>query len=222
MYYTESELLAARHPDLTEAAERIDEALARMDGAEVIRADELARFLGLDLNQTTAVLDGLAEASVLRAEEMVECPEPDCGMPVLRSDYDEALEEDGEYRCTSCDRPWVDEKVRPVITYRRGEKWRGVLIPEAGSRITPYPQASTVSYPILDEKAWYTPDRLAEIYGVGKDALRKRLDRYREKNFNGWKENEDRRPREPEYLYQLQAIKNIIEELRASRERPAK
>ncbi len=40
--------------------------------------------------------------------------------------------------------------------------------------------------------------------------------------MDGWKENEDRRPREPGYLYQLGAVKAILEELRASGERPAK
>jgi hypothetical protein len=74
----------------------------------------------------------------------------------------------------------------------------------------------------LDEHAWYRYNRLAEAFGVSKGALRKRLDRFREKNMNGWKENEDRRPREPRYFYQLKYVRGIIEDLRASSERPAK
>ena len=51
---------------------------------------------------------------------------------------------------------------------------------------------------------------------------RQRLDRYRKHNFDGWKANDDRRPREAGYLYQLRAVKTVVEELRASSQRPAK
>jgi len=74
----------------------------------------------------------------------------------------------------------------------------------------------------LDPEGWYTPTRLAEIYYVGKEALRKRLNRYREHNDIGWKENEDRRPRESKYHYRLRDVRQIIDSLRASNERPAK
>jgi len=193
--------------------------------AEVIRADDLASFLGLEPNQTTSVLDGLTQVGVLCREEMVECSDPDCGMAVLRSDYEETLEEDGEYRCTSCDRPWEDGEVGAITTYRRGEKWREVSNPTDGSVDTDLKGTASASTPPqrgLDEQAWYTYDRLAEIFNVGKDALRKRLARYREHNLNGWKENEDRRPREPKHLYRLKDVRHIIEELGASSERPAK
>lgn len=121
MFFTECESLAERHPNLAPAVEKIDAQLREMRTAEVIRVDDLASFLGLDPNQTSAVLEGLTEARVLREEEVVECP--DCGMAVLRSDYDEALEEEDEYRCTSCDRPWEDGRAQAVITYRCGENW---------------------------------------------------------------------------------------------------
>lgn len=121
MFFTECESLAERHPNLAPAVEKIDAQLREMRTAEVIRVDDLASFLGLEPNQTSAVLEGLTEAGVLREEEMVECP--DCGMAVLRSDYDEALEEENGYRCTSCDCPWEDGTAQAVITYRRGENW---------------------------------------------------------------------------------------------------
>ncbi len=57
---------------------------------------------------------------------------------------------------------------------------------------------------------------------MGKEALRKRLNRYREHNDTGWKENEDRRPRESKYHYRLRDVRHIIDSLRASNERPAK
>lgn len=130
MFFTECARLAEQHPDLASAAEKIDAQLRQMRTAEVIRAGDLASFLGLDQNQASAVLEGLAEVGFLRPEEMVECVH--CGMAVLRSDYDEALEEDDEYRCTSCDRPWEDGKVHAITTYRRGDKWPE-LPPEAAA-----------------------------------------------------------------------------------------
>jgi hypothetical protein len=146
-------------------------------------------------------------------------------MAALRSDYREALDEDGEYRCTSCDRPLRDKTVQTIMTYRCGKKWQEASHPggrrgDAGVRQTTV--LSVPSNAALDDFAWYTHDRLAEIFNVGKDALRKRLDRYRSRNMNGWKENEDRRPREPRYLYQLRVVRPIIEEFRASSQRPAK
>jgi predicted RNA-binding Zn-ribbon protein involved in translation (DUF1610 family) len=121
MFFTECENLAERHPNLAPAIEKIDAQLREMRTAEVIRVDDLASFLGLDPNQTSAVLEGLTEAGVLREEEMVECP--DCGMAVLRSDYDAVVEEEDEYRCTSCDHAWKDGTVQAVITYRCGANW---------------------------------------------------------------------------------------------------
>jgi DNA-directed RNA polymerase subunit RPC12/RpoP len=165
----------------------------------------------------------LAQHGVLARDEMIECPY--CQMAALRSDYREALDEDGEYRCTSCDRPLTDKVVQMITAYRCGKKWQEVCPPggrrgDAGIRQSTL--SSTPSNAAPDDYAWYTHDRLAEIFNVGKDALRKRLDRYRSRNMNGWKENEDRRPREPRYLYQLRAVRAIAEELRASSQRPAK
>lgn len=126
MFFTECERLAERNPELAVAVQRIDSRLREMcTTAEVIRVDVLSSFLGLDPNQTSAVLEGLAEAGVLVAEEMVECAH--CGMVVLRSDYDEVLEEEDEYCCTSCDRLWKNGRIRAVITFRRGEKWPELL-----------------------------------------------------------------------------------------------
>jgi len=75
---------------------------------------------------------------------------------------------------------------------------------------------------VPDEEAFYPHRRLAELFNVDKEALRKRLERYRKDNLNGWKPNSDRNPREPKYLYQLPAVKAIVEGLKASSQRPAK
>lgn len=223
MFFTECARLAEQHPDLAAVFERIDSQFEAMGTAEVIRPDDLASFLNIDPNQIHSALQMLAQHGVLSRDEMIECPY--CQMAALRSDFREALDEDGEYRCTSCDRPLTDKKIQMITTYRCGKKWQGASHPggrrdDAGVR-----QSTATSVPssaALDDFAWYTHDRLAEVFDVGKEALRKRLDRYRSRNMNGWKENEDRRPREPRYLYQLRAVRPIIEEFRASSQRPAK
>jgi hypothetical protein len=144
-------------------------------------------------------------------------------MAALRSEYKEALDDDGEYRCTSCDRPLTNRTTRIITAYRRGEKWPEVSNPRDGSGDVGLRDASSSSASIvtLDEQGWYTHMRLAESFSVGKEALRKRLDRYREHKLDGWKKQDDRRPREPKYLYRLQDVKGVIQEL-ASSERPTK
>lgn len=63
---------------------------------------------------------------------------------------------------------------------------------------------------------------LAKRFGVPADNLRQRLKRWMKTHDDGWKEVNDRRPREPKYLYKVSAVMHIIEELQASGERPAK
>lgn len=130
MFFTECAHLAERHPELAVAIEAIDAQLGKLGTAEVVRAGDWASFLGIDPNQVSAVLEKLAQEGVLRKEEMVECAY--CRMAVLRSEYLELLEEDGEYRCTSCERPLTDATGEAVTTYRRGEKWTAAT-PEEGS-----------------------------------------------------------------------------------------
>ncbi len=155
---------------------------------------------------------------MLSRVEMIECSY--CQMAAPRSDYQEALDEEDEYRCTSCDRPLTDRTMRLITAYQRGEKWPEVLVSTLAS--VPHVSSSGSSSPVLDELGWYTHDRLAEAFNVGKDALRKRLDRFREHKLDGWKERDDRRPREAKYIYQLRAVRPIIDELCASSQRPAK
>jgi transcription initiation factor IIE alpha subunit len=192
-----------------------------MGTAEVIRPDDLASFLIIDPNQMRSALEMFAQEGVLRRVEMIECPY--CQMAALRSEYQEALDEDDEYRCTSCDRRLTEKTIHTITTYRRGEKWQEVsnLRDGSGDAGLRDASASSASIVTLDEQGWYTHVRLAESFSVGKEALRKRLDRYREHKLDGWKKQDDRRPREPKYLYRLQDVKGVIQEL-ASSERPAK
>jgi hypothetical protein len=222
MFFTECARLAEQHPDLARVFEQIDSQFRAMGTAEVIRSDDLASFLNIDPNQVRSVLDMLTREGMLLRVEMIECPY--CQMAALRLEYQEALDEDEEYRCTSCDRPLTNRTIQIITTYRRGDKWREISNPRDGFDDTGLREASSSSPSnvMLDEQGWYTNDRLAETFSVGKDALRKRLDRYRKHTLNGWKVDEDRRPREAKYLYQLRAVKTLVEELRASSQRPAK
>jgi hypothetical protein len=195
-----------------------------MGTAEVIRSDDLSSFLNIDPNQMRSALDMFAREGVLLRVEMIECRH--CQMAALRSEYQEALDEDDEYRCTSCDRPLTDRAIQIITAYRRGENWQVVSTLSDGSGDTGLreaaPSLNIHSNAMLDEQAWYPHARFAEVFNVDKEALRKRLDRYRKQSFDGWKANEDRRPREAGYLYQLRAVKTVVEELRASSQRPAK
>jgi hypothetical protein len=221
MFFTECARLAEQHPDLASVFEQLDSQLRAMGTAEVIRPDDLASFLNIDPNQMRSALDMFAQEGVLRRVEMIECPY--CQMAALRSEYQEALDEDDEYRCTSCDRPLTDRTIQIITAYRRGEKWQEVsnLRDGSGDAGLRDASASSASIVTLDEQGWYTHVRLAESFSVGREALRKRLDRYREHKLDGWKKQDDRRPREPKYLYRLQDVKGVIQEL-ASSERPAK
>ncbi|HUW31674.1 MAG TPA: hypothetical protein VM223_08695, partial [Planctomycetota bacterium] len=80
--------------------------------------------------------------------------------------------------------------------------------------------------PTSHDKAFLTPRELSERFGVPYQALRKRLERFRKSNFNGWNQVSDPLPREARYLFQVAAVKPILDELKASSEmsseRPAK
>lgn len=73
----------------------------------------------------------------------------------------------------------------------------------------------------LDEEAWYTHDRLAVLFQVNKETLRKRLERNQLRDDASWRKCEDPKPGESAYLYRLRNVKHIIENLRVSGDRPA-
>ena len=121
MYFTECARLADRYPGLADLVTKVDAHLKKMGPAAVIRKADLASFFRADPNQVGSVLDLLAQGGLLQAEEMVECTF--CRMAVLRADFEEAREEEGEYACTSCDRLLTDKTVDLITTYRRGKMW---------------------------------------------------------------------------------------------------
>ena len=96
-------------------------------------------------------------------------------MVALRSEYQEALDEDDEYRCTSCDRRLTEKTIHTITTYRRGEKWQEVsnLRDGSGDAGLRDASASSASIVTLDEQGWYTHVRLAESFSVGRESSRK-------------------------------------------------
>jgi len=127
MFLPECASLASQHQELASTIERVDAQLQQMRTAEVIRLDDFAGFVDADPNRLQAVFELLVAAGVLVGELMLECRH--CRMVVLRSDYDDALEEDGECRCSSCDRALSLHDVCELRTYRRGEAWNIEAVP---------------------------------------------------------------------------------------------
>ena len=75
----------------------------------------------------------------------------------------------------------------------------------------------------IDDDSHLSPVKLAKIFRVDAEPLRKRLGRWRRpNNYNGWIENQDRKPNEAKYLYRVGAVRHIIDNLKTSSERPAK
>ena len=122
MYFTECARLAEQNPNLGTTIEKVDDLLKQSGTAEAIRVDVWARILQIDPNQIATVLDRLAKAEFLVAEEMVECAH--CSMQRRRADYQREVDEIGECPCSSCERPLEDGTSRFITTYRRGEKWK--------------------------------------------------------------------------------------------------
>jgi transcription initiation factor IIE alpha subunit len=213
MFFTECASLAEQHPALASVFEQLDSQLRAMGTAEVIRSDDLASFLNIDSNQMRSALDMFAQVGVLLRVEMIECAY--CQMAAFRSEYQEALIEDDEYRCTSCDRPLTDRTIQIITAYRSGENW-GPTAPRSERSST------AISSATLLEDGWYTHSDLAEVFEVGSEALRKRLERYRKRHLDCSKEAETRSTREPRYLYRFKDVKGVIQDLQASSERPAK
>ncbi|NUQ63992.1 MAG: hypothetical protein HUU20_16065 [Pirellulales bacterium] len=67
----------------------------------------------------------------------------------------------------------------------------------------------------LPPDAMLSPATLAAKFDVPLQALQGRLKRWREKHADGWQEVTNRKPREPQYLYRLEAVRPVIEEMRS-------
>jgi hypothetical protein len=150
MFFTESAHIAEQHPDLARVFELLDSQLSTLGPADVLRPGDLASFLRIDPNQIRSALELFAGEGVLSRAEMIECSY--CQMAAPRSDYQEALDDEDEYRCTSCDRPLTDRTMRVMTAYQRGEKWPEVLVSNLAN--APHVSSSGSSSPVLDGLGW--------------------------------------------------------------------
>jgi hypothetical protein len=116
MFFTACGRLAEQHPDLASVFEQLDSILKAMGTAEVIRPDDLASFLNIDPNQMRSALEMSAQEGILLEVELIECSY--CQMAAFRPDYQEARDEDDEYRCTDCGRRLTDKTIQTITAYR--------------------------------------------------------------------------------------------------------
>ena len=65
-----------------------------------------------------------------------------------------------------------------------------------------------------DEDEHLSARALATRFDVPFNALRKRLDRFRKSHGYGWMENADPKVREAKYLFHLNTVRPIIDELK--------
>ena len=82
---------------------------------------------------------------------------------------------------------------------------------DAATSTTEGASCSAQSDVTLSDEAWVTVDTLAKFFECDMSPLRHKLDRWRKNNRDGWKEATDRKPREHRYLYQIRAVRSIIE-----------
>jgi len=76
--------------------------------------------------------------------------------------------------------------------------------------------------------AYMTPRDMAKVFNVPYEPLKKRLERFRKSNWDGWIQNSNRRRNEAGYTFQVSVVLPIIDEMRQrasrelSHERPAR
>lgn len=113
MYFHESEAIAREHTDLRSVIEQIDSHLATIFNPAPLRPADFSSVICCDTNQVVSVFDLLAQREVLLAEGMVECDRCHNLMPV--SDYDEAMADEDDFNCSSCNRPYRRRAQRTTI-----------------------------------------------------------------------------------------------------------
>jgi UDP-glucose 4-epimerase len=91
-----------------------------------------------------------------------------------------------------------------------------LAIGEQNSEAAPGSGASTIP-----DEAMLEPRKIAEIFEIPYENLRKRLERRRKHDLNCCVENENHTSTEASYLYRIGSIRSIIEDLRTSSKRPA-
>ncbi len=115
MYFQESEAIAREHPDLVQVVEEIDGHLASIFTHAPLRPGDFACVMACDENQVVAVFDLLVDREVLDADRSVECRQ--CQNLMSHADFRQAVEDEDDFECTSCGRPF--HRHTPVTTVYR-------------------------------------------------------------------------------------------------------
>jgi hypothetical protein len=66
----------------------------------------------------------------------------------------------------------------------------------------------------VDPNASMSAPDLARVFKLNPDALRKRLDRWRKQNGDGWTDVPNPKPNEAKVLYRVAAVQSVIDEMR--------
>jgi len=87
-----------------------------------------------------------------------------------------------------------------------------IFTPNPATKIIPQETASVEAF----TEGFFSCGDLAAKHKVGAEPLRKRLDRFRRDNANGWKENSNNAVNEARFLFQERAVKDIIIKLKTA------
>jgi hypothetical protein len=102
--------------------------------------------------------------------------------------------------------------IREVSSQRGGEFWSQVAlwVDDVERVLHPSPPQEEV-----EENAFLSAADVARIFEVPLNALRKRLERYRQSHDDGWGENQEAKRLEPRYTYRLGSVRSCIQALKA-------
>jgi hypothetical protein len=153
MFFPESDSIVCDHPELQRVVGLVDSQLATIASADPLRPGDFACALGADTNHVTSVFDLLAQREVLQLTEMVECARCHTLMPA--GAFLEAVEEEDDFECPSCDRV-VPARTSTISIYRMTEQALGrvaAALQKSGpggatQRVRPNPKEHTTA------KAW--------------------------------------------------------------------
>lgn len=115
MFFPESEAIARDHQDLQRVVEQVDQRLAGVCSSAPLRPRDISCALSADEHQLGSVFELLAQAGVVRVEEMVECERCQNLMPA--DAFRQAIEDEDPFECTGCHGVFP-RRSEPTVVYR--------------------------------------------------------------------------------------------------------
>jgi hypothetical protein len=144
--------------------------------------------------------------------------EGDCG-PILAAKKDETTV------CRSAVKHFLSstiERFQDVVRFNSAfEACAGDLarISADLAKVPPPDKGSKIEQLFTDDNAMLSPADLAKRFSVDLPALKKRLERLRQKDLKCFTEVADRGPKDPQFLYRVGSVQHVID---AMKKRPAK